>query len=380
MVACQLAFPFDGYDDGLADAADASAFPADAALADAADATAATDASDATATRDADAAATEAAPPLTLASGRIQPAEIVVDDTYVYWVEFGADGGVYRTRKDGSDLGAVTTVAAHQDFPVDLGVDDAGVYWATQSASGLPLGSPDAGTIMRAAKDGSGVPATLLSQVGFPNRVALDDTRVYFTLEIVGNGAVWSVPKTGGAVLVHASGIDFPGGLGVDDAFVYFTVEGSDDTVTDDGVMRAPKTGCDGSPSCSVLLTPAAQPPVNPFELRLDDTYVYWGQRWVNEDNNVGIFRMLKTGGDVDTLHITTDQCERVGLSLEGAQLFFTERAPVGTVYEATLGNDTLETLLLLDGEQAEPQGIVADSTTVYWTDFSGGAVMSSAR
>jgi hypothetical protein len=109
-----------------------------------------------------------------------------------------------------------------------LVLDSSNVYWfefdSTKGATG--------GSINSIVKTGGSV-TTVVSGLQGVNSIAVDDSNVYWTeYDIVqGNGAIKTVPKTGGPVTVLATGTPFgfngdvfaPGAIALDSTFVYWS-------------------------------------------------------------------------------------------------------------------------------------------------------------
>ncbi len=81
-----------------------------------------------------------------LAMGQSNPSAIAVDDSYVYWANRVANGGVYRIKKDGSET-TPTPVAEGLDYPAGLALDGEQIY-LTESANA----TAQSGRILRVRK------------------------------------------------------------------------------------------------------------------------------------------------------------------------------------------------------------------------------------
>lgn len=343
--ACQVFFPFDGY----AGDADGGAAPVAPPIAD-------------------------AGPVVVLARGRAHPAEIALDDRFVYWVDFAPDGSVARIPKNGACATCAVAVATHQDNAADVAVDETSVYWITQGLGGI-------GAVMKADKDGTDAHVVVLAAgIPLPNRIVVDATAVYVTSEVAQpNGAVLKLPKDGSSAPVAlARGLQNPGGLAVDQAFVYVSEEGAlrDPTAADGAIKRIPKAApCNaGAVTCPELVVGGL---VRPFTLRTDDVNVYFTQRWRDRSAPNAIRRVAKTGGPAATVVATVVDNERVGLAVDGSGFAWTERAPQGGVYVASKDGASRS---LLAGPEATPQGIAIDPSSVYFSTFEGGEIVRHAR
>ena len=142
--------------------------------------------------------------PSTIAQGSPSP-RIAVDDTDVYWVDYGATQsyGLERTPKTGGQTFELATNV------MAFAVDANAVYYCTFTFADGGTTS----TLYALAKTDGGA-ATVLTPSCTGVGVAVDATNVYFV-----DGAIKSVPKSGGAAQVIASA---HGLVGVDDASVYW--------------------------------------------------------------------------------------------------------------------------------------------------------------
>jgi hypothetical protein len=109
-----------------------------------------------------------------LASGQRFPYGVAVYGAYVYWLDESA-GSIWRAAKNGTTPAGA--IVANQKSPYDLAVDATGIYWI---ARGTPPNYLD-GRVMRAELDGSGV--TPLDQgLPYPVAIAIDSTFVYYAM------------------------------------------------------------------------------------------------------------------------------------------------------------------------------------------------------
>ncbi len=135
-----------------------------------------------------------------LAQGRRHPTSVALDDTYVYWTEWGTrdersnyleNGGVYRVSKTG---GEVETLADNQYMPTGIQLDDTSIYWSNSNNDSTATNNE----IMRVAKQG-GTVETLASDLPEIGGIALGIDRVLFAVhpnpDEVGS-TIFSVPKT----------------------------------------------------------------------------------------------------------------------------------------------------------------------------------------
>lgn len=145
-----------------------------------------------------------------LISTTTRPSHLVVDATYVYWIE-QASGAIYRIPKAG---GAPQTVAVNEVQPAELVVTNTAVLWLNRGDT------PQ--TVRRAYKSGGGV-ATVVS--GSIDSITANETTIFY------NAApnLYSVPIAGGmATLVHSQPPPGIGDIAVDGPDLFMTTVGAD--------------------------------------------------------------------------------------------------------------------------------------------------------
>jgi hypothetical protein len=201
---------------------------------------------------------------------------IAVDATHLYW----ADGSSLQKKPLGSD-GTVTLAPAAVQAGSTIALDETSVYWANT----MP------GTVMKAAKDGSGELQIAGGQTS-PMRVAVDETRVYW-LNQADPGQVMSAPKDGGEALVIADGQAFPATLAVDATHVYWTTNGNGFWM-----RRAPKGGGPAEDLSGGQLASS---------LALDATHAYWIRA-------EGVHRAPLAGGSWEAMTNPMTGCYEIAL------------------------------------------------------------------
>ncbi|MDI1442597.1 DUF5050 domain-containing protein [Polyangium sp. 6x1] len=151
---------------------------------------------------------------------------IALDDAYVYVRTIGnvgdSSGRTVRVPKAGGEIEEIAPPApvAYHYFSHELAVDGANVYWV----------EPSAGTLMKAPKAG-GTPVVLAKDLADPMSLTLDGGHVYVTLRSKDGGSVDErgvirVPKEGGAVEDVARGGRISAyDVAVDATHVYWTVK-----------------------------------------------------------------------------------------------------------------------------------------------------------
>ncbi len=104
-----------------------------------------------------------------------------------------------------------------------------------------------------------------------------------------------------------------------------------------------------------------------PALLAVDATHVYW------TTNGLGVQSVGIDGGPVSTLAPFSATNAVAGVAVDSSNLYF---GSVDSIEAVPLDGGPIATLA---GEQSEPEGIVLDGTTLYWTNqnaVDGGSVM----
>ena len=144
--------------------------------------------------------------PTTLASGGVSIG-LVVDAAKVYYT----DSSTYTVKSVPKNGGASSVLASNQDRPGDMVMDDTYLYWVNRAAGG---------SVAKVAKSGVN-PRTLASGLDFPQGIAVDATNAYWAMSDA--GTVMKVPLEGGVVTTIISDQTSPDDLAVDDSFLYWT-------------------------------------------------------------------------------------------------------------------------------------------------------------
>jgi hypothetical protein len=152
---------------------------------------------------------------VTTSAGTLVRTAIAVNATHVLWVQGGA---IVRAPKAGGDAAIVVKLPAGKIQR--MAADDTSVYW-TDFGTGDPQWS---GRVYRAAlADGK---VETLSDAASPFAIALDADTVYWTSSADAGGRVMARKKAGKDTFVLAQDQHGPRGLAVDDKYVYWTNTG----------------------------------------------------------------------------------------------------------------------------------------------------------
>ena len=126
-----------------------------------------------------------------LAKNQQAPIAVHIFGQYLYWIEAGKRT-VMRARSDGS--GSPEQIATTDVNPVDLVVDASGVYWI---ASG-PGMSGIAGTLSHAPLTPGGDVTIMIKDINIVYALAADTTHVYVASvgQMIADGQIVRIPKT----------------------------------------------------------------------------------------------------------------------------------------------------------------------------------------
>jgi sugar lactone lactonase YvrE len=198
--------------------------------------------------------------------------------------------------------------------------------------------------------DGKCLPFVLASGQLTPSNVFLDETHLYWTNQVQG-GAVMRVPLLGGVPQVVAQSARIPGGIATDATSVYWSEFSSGGSV-----WRLDRTDV-GDASKAIELVSGQG---TSLSVTVDGTRVYW--------TTPGTVRtMLKTGGGY--IQLATDQQTPGGLLAGLGHVFWTNYSG-GTVVTVGLANPN--EIQVLASDQGAPAGLTADLTNLYWVNNMG--------
>jgi hypothetical protein len=184
------------------------------------------------------------------------PLGLALDASRVYWIT-GGDWTVRSVEKSGTD----ERILANLDHPVDIVVDDTWAYVLNGD-----LGS-DEGALWKIPKDG-GAATSMAEHLGRVAKLYADATTLYIAGENWAQpGFIKSLPKSGGEprVLLSNETIDPSCGLALDETNIYFSNYRYHAPTT---VLRMAKSG---GP-----MTVIADSQVSACYIAVDDAAVYW--------------------------------------------------------------------------------------------------------
>lgn len=148
-----------------------------------------------------------------LAENRRQPTSIALDETHVYWTEWGSrdalanyleNGGVYRAPKEG---GEVEILAENLYMPANIQLDDTNVYWLNSNND--MYGTNNA--VMLVAKQG-GTSTTLAANLPQVTGLVVSDEGIYYAVHSNPDetgSTIMSIPKNLGDSVNDTNIVDY---------------------------------------------------------------------------------------------------------------------------------------------------------------------------
>jgi sugar lactone lactonase YvrE len=227
--------------------------------------------------------------PTMLATHQLQPTNLVVDATHVYWVNYQG-GAVMKVPLAG---GSPTTLAA-AEYPQGLAVDATSVYWTSDSRG------PARGSIMKVPLEG-GEPITLAAWQSNPASIKVDATSVYWDTS---DGAVMKVPLGGGEPITLVARRSETSHIAIDSTYVYWGDAS--------GVMKLALQG--GIP---IVLDAKA---TKPSGLAVDASSVYYGGSVLQ--SGWGVQKIPLEGGPSEPVVVPSSPAQIV---VDATSVFWTE-------------------------------------------------------
>ncbi|HEX2570449.1 MAG TPA: hypothetical protein VH877_12900 [Polyangia bacterium] len=203
-------------------------------------------------------------------------------------------------------------------------------------------------------------PLQLASNLNRPFALALDGTRVYWT--VYDGGLVGDTSVLGGPVDAVASGAQAagPSGIAVTGGYVLYATE------VDNTIWRAAPGSASPTP------VPLATGQARPISVTTDGVYVYWANL---DGGTLRRVRIRRT--PLDNVETLADGMNRPwGLALYGGYLYWTNSAnedPAwrGAIYRVPVAGGTPEKL----SSAHQPYGIAVDASGIYWADYAEGTI-----
>jgi hypothetical protein len=173
--------------------------------------------------------------------------DLDLDSSFIYWL---TDNDVERASlagggADGGPFSVLYAPGGGMIFANGIALDDAGVYYAELNDPGIVQSIPKAGV-------GTGAPTTYATGLHDPVRVVVDATNIYWVNQgpnsgdsenyVFTDGSIMTCPKagcptTGPTVLAQGQG--WPRRLAIDDTAIYWTDHGN--SGNDGVIMRLAK-------------------------------------------------------------------------------------------------------------------------------------------
>ncbi|MGW6263057.1 DUF5050 domain-containing protein [Streptomyces sp. NPDC055085] len=197
--------------------------------------------------------------PKTLASGYQPSYGVAVNDSHIYWTNFG-DGKVYAANTDGSGVNTLESGQQGQNLPAGVAVDDSNIYWSDLAGDGA---------IKKANLDGtdSGV-ITLFT--GHSRGLAVDGSHIYWTN--ADDGTIYEASLNGSGMKPLVTGQNAKAGIAVDGSHIYWT-NAANGTINE--------ANLDGSG-----VTPLVYNQSSPTGVAVDDSNIYWAN-WNGSDGRI---------------------------------------------------------------------------------------------
>ncbi len=285
------------------------------------------------------------------------PSDWTSDGTYIYASDCSGAGTVIRVpAASGVPTSGSPLTYTTGNGPWGIAIDATTIYWLQDSG----------GTVWSAPIDGSGSPTLLgtygqswFSTCGSPHSIATDANNLYWAVQpSSGFGYVYSLPKGGGQVQILAhDAFVLRGTVAVDANNVYFLAWNGPD-----GQLRSvSKSIISDAGTPSTLLTTFPNDQV--ADMRLVGSTFYVG------GSSTSIYDVPLAGGTPAIFWAGHIGLSPRHLDTDGTTLFFTDFID-SVVYEKPLAGGYAQRIAV---NQLEPDFILVDANSVYWTSNYGG-------
>jgi len=271
--------------------------------------------------------------PETLADNLDSPHDLVIDNSFVYFVEDDSDEGtVKKVSKTG---GNVTTLAENLAEPLAITADSTHVYW-------LERNNGNNGRLAKVSKTGGDVVDLSTDLHNAQNHLAIAGGFLYFgDGKDGGGGVIKKVGTDGGTtIIVEGNGLlNLNTAIAVDNGLVYFRNDY-------DKVLRVSVDGGEVTELGSG----------EPSGLAIGDSWFYW-----TEYGNGTVMRMPINGGP--GINVAKDTYGAGDLVVDGQYLYWIENNNPGKVRRASITGGDEKTY----SNQANSLGIEVDEQYLYY-------------
>ena len=266
--------------------------------------------------------------PITLASQQGSLRQLLLDDTYIYYV---GPGALKRLAKSG---GSPELIASYSGTGFRMTMSGSYLYWVTR----------DTGLVARATKIPGSITETIATGQGDAGGIATDGTTVWWNNYPTG-GQIFrkDLEATGGGTPILPATDDLTGMRLVGGA-LYYLRDGA-------GLFRIPPGG--SAPPVTIA------PSVGSWEMAIDDNTAFL----VNATKDA-VLRVNLSTGEVGNVAAANNPW---GIVVDATHVYYANETG-DTIARAPRSGGTAEIL----ATPTKPVGIAVDDKAVYWTTLSG--------